>query len=99
MLRPENATKIFTIAGAAPGLTAALKSPAVDKPDPYFSNQNTLTVFLNATSTATHFPYVPQWDEIQSTMDDGLQQAFLGKQAPQEALDEAASKVNDDLSS
>jgi multiple sugar transport system substrate-binding protein len=99
MLRPENATKIFTIAGAAPGLTAALKSPAVDKPDPYFSDQNTLTVFLKAMSTATHFPYVAQWDEIQSTMDDGLEEAFLGKQAPQEALDQAASKVNDELSS
>lgn len=99
MLRPENATKIFTIAGAAPGLTAALQSKAVDKPDPFFSDQNTLPVFLEAMSTATHFPYVPSWDEIQSTMDNGLQTAFLGKAPPQEALDDAAAKVNDELSS
>ena len=99
MMRPKNAEKIFTIAGAAPGLTAALKSPAVDKPDPYFSDQNTLRVFLEAQSTATHFPYVAQWDEIQTTIDDGLGEAFLDKQAPQDALNGAASKVNDELSS
>ncbi len=99
MLRPENATKIFTIAGAAPGLTAALESKAVDKPDPFFSDQNTLPLFLDATSTATHFPYVAPWDEIQSTIDNGLASAFLEKQSPQEALDDAAAKVNDALSS
>jgi multiple sugar transport system substrate-binding protein len=99
MLRPENAVKIFTIAGAAPGLTAALQSKAADKPDPFFSDQNTLPVFLEAMSTATHFPYVSQWDAIQSTMDNGLQAAFLGKATPQAALDDAAAKVNDELSS
>jgi multiple sugar transport system substrate-binding protein len=99
MLRPENATKIFTIAGAAPGLTAALESDEVDQPDPFFTDQNTLPVFLEAMSTATHFPYVPQWDQIQSLMDDGLQAAFLNKATPQEALDDAAAKVNDELAS
>jgi multiple sugar transport system substrate-binding protein len=99
MLRPENATKIFTIAGAAPGLTAALQSPKVNKPDPYFTDQNTLPVFLKAMSTATHFPYVAQWDPIQSTIDTGLEAAFLGKASPQDALDSAAQKVNDELSS
>jgi multiple sugar transport system substrate-binding protein len=99
MLRPENATKIFTIAGAAPGLTAALESPKVDKPDPYFSDQNTLPVFLKAMSTANHFPYVAQWDPIQSTIDTGLEAAFLGKASPQDALNSAAQKVNDELSS
>ena len=99
MMRPENATKIFTIAGAAPGLTAALESEEVDQPDPYFDDQNTLPVFLDAMSTATHFPYVPQWDRIQSLMDSGLEAAFLGKQPPQDALDDAAAKVNDELAS
>ncbi len=99
MLRPENATKIFTIAGAAPGLTAALQSKAVDKPDPYFTDENTLPVFLEAMSTATHFPYVSQWDEIQTTIDNGLAAAFLEKATPQQALDDAAAKVNDELSS
>jgi multiple sugar transport system substrate-binding protein len=99
MLRPENATKIFTIAGAAPGLTAALQDPKVDKPDPYFTDQNTLPVFLKAMSTASHFPYVSQWDTIQSTIDTGLEAAFLGKASPQDALNSAAQKVNDELSS
>jgi multiple sugar transport system substrate-binding protein len=99
MLRPENAEKIFTIAGAAPGLTAALQSKAVDKPDPYFSDQNTLPIFLNAMSTATHFPYVSSWDSIQATMDTGIESALLGKQTPQEALDDTAAKVNDELAS
>jgi ABC-type glycerol-3-phosphate transport system substrate-binding protein len=99
MERPENATKIFTIAGAAPGLTAALESPKVDKPDPYFTDQNTLPVFLKAMSTAHHFPYVSQWDSIQSTIDNGLATAFLGKASPQDALNSAAQKVDDELSS
>jgi multiple sugar transport system substrate-binding protein len=99
MMRPENAAKIFTIAGAAPGLTAALQSKEVDKPDPYFSNQNTLPVFLEAMSTATHFPYVAQWDSIQTMIDNGLEAAFLDKATPQEALDDAATKVNDELAS
>lgn len=99
MLRPENATKIFTIAGAAPGLTAALQSEEVDQPDPFFSGQNTLPVFLETMSTATHFPYVSQWDRIQSLIDSGLEAAFLEKQPIQEALDDAAAKVNDELAS
>jgi ABC-type glycerol-3-phosphate transport system substrate-binding protein len=99
MMRPENATKIFTIAGAAPGLTAALQSDEVNQPDPYFSDQNTLPVFLDAMSTATHFPYVAQWDSIQTMIDQGLEAAFLEKATPQEALDGAASKVNDELGS
>jgi multiple sugar transport system substrate-binding protein len=99
MMRPENAAKIFTIAGAAPGLTAALESPEVDKPDPYFSGQNTLPVFLKAMSTATHFPYVAPWDSIQTTIDNGLESAFLNKASPQAALDSAAQKVNDELAS
>lgn len=99
MLRPENATKIFTIAGAAPGLTAALQSKEVDQPDKYFTDQNTLPVFLDAMSTATHFPYVSQWDSIQSLIDTGIESALLGKQTPQEALDDTAAKVNDELSS
>jgi ABC-type glycerol-3-phosphate transport system substrate-binding protein len=99
MMRPENATKIFTIAGAAPGLTAALESPEVDKPDPYFTDQNTLPVFLDAMSTATHFPYVSQWDSVQSLIDTGLESALLDKQTPEEALNDTAAKVNDELSS
>jgi multiple sugar transport system substrate-binding protein len=99
MMRPENATKIFTIAGAAPGLTAALESEEVNQPDPYFSDQNTLPVFLDAMSTATHFPYVSQWDSIQTMIDQGLEAAFLEKATPQEALDDAAAKVNDELGS
>jgi multiple sugar transport system substrate-binding protein len=99
MMRPENATKIFTIAGAAPGLTAALESDEVNQPDPYFSDQNTLPVFLDAMSTATHFPYVSQWDSIQTMIDQGLEAAFLEKATPQEALDDAAAKVNDELGS
>jgi ABC-type glycerol-3-phosphate transport system substrate-binding protein len=50
-------------------------------------------------STATHFPYVAQWDSIQTMIDNGLEAAFLDKATPQEALDDAATKVNDELAS
>ena len=39
LLRPENAVGVFTYAGAAPATTAALQSPELTKPDPYFGGQ------------------------------------------------------------
>jgi hypothetical protein len=42
---------------------------------------------------------VAQWDRIQSLLDSGLESAFLEKQPIQEALDDAAAKVNDELAS
>ena len=63
MLRPEQQVGVFTYAGAAPATTAALQSPELTKPDPYFGGQAPFKVFLDSMATSTHFPYVGAWTE------------------------------------
>jgi multiple sugar transport system substrate-binding protein len=90
----DNAIGVYTYSGAAPGLKAALESPEVSAPDPYFGDQVTLPLFLEATETAKHFPYVRQWNEIYDITEDMLGAALLGEKTVQQALDDAVSEVN-----
>ena len=98
MLRPEQQVGVFTYAGAAPATTAALESPELTKPDPYFGGQAPFQVFLDSMATSTHFPYVGAWTEIDTFITDSLQSALLGQATPQAALDDAASQTDDALS-
>jgi multiple sugar transport system substrate-binding protein len=95
LLRPENEVGVFTYAGAAPATTAALQSPELSKPDPYFGDQAPFPVFAEAMSTATHFPYIGQWNDIDTTLTDTLESIMTGQQAVKEALDGAAADVDD----
>jgi len=97
MLRLEQQIGVFRYAGAAPATTAALESPELTKPDPYFGGQAPFPVFLETMSTATHFPYVAQWDAIDTIIGDMVESVMLGKKTPQEALDDAAAEVDDEL--
>lgn len=99
MLRPEQQVGVFTYAGAAPATTAALESPELSKPDPYFGGQAPFSVFMDAMATGTHFPYVAQWDAIDTDIGNMVQSAMLGKQTPQEALSAGADVVNKELAS
>lgn len=99
MLRPEQQVGVFTYAGAAPATTAALNSPELAKPDPYFGGQAPFGVFLDAMSTATHFPYVAQWDPIDTDIGNMVESVMLNKQTPQEALASYANQVNQELAS
>ena len=56
LLRPENAVGVFTYAGAAPATTAALQSPELTKPDPYFGGQAPFEVFLDSMATLAPVP-------------------------------------------
>jgi multiple sugar transport system substrate-binding protein len=95
MLRPEQEVGVFTLAGAAPATTAALESPEVAKADPYFGGDAPFGVFLETMKTATHFPYVKAWSEIQTpTIDDAVAAALLGQGSAKEALDTAAEETN-----
>jgi len=95
MLRPEQQVGVFTYAGAAPATTAALESPELTKADPYFGGDAPFGVFLEAMKTATHFPYVKAWSEIQTpTIDDAVAAALLGQSSAQDALDSAAEETN-----
>lgn len=91
----ENAIGVYTYSGAAPGLKAALESPEVSAPDPYFGDQVTLPVFLQATETAHHFPYVRQWNEMYDLIEEAVSSALLEEKTVQQALDDAVVEIND----
>jgi multiple sugar transport system substrate-binding protein len=98
MLRTEQQVGVFTYAGAAPATTAALQAPELTAPDEYFGGQAPFSIFLDTMSTATHFPYVAQWNDIDVAISDTVDAVMLGKQTPQEALAAGASQVDDLLS-
>jgi multiple sugar transport system substrate-binding protein len=87
----ENQIGVYTYAGAAPALTAALSSPEVNKEDPYFGNQKAFQVFLTTMGTATHFPYVSAWSDIDGYFTTAMQEIALGDKTVQQALDDAAT--------
>ena len=97
MLQPEQQVGVFTLAGAAPATTAALESPELTKPDPYFGGQAPFSIFLDSMATATHFPYVEAWDPIDTDIGNMVQSVMLDKATPQEALDTYEAKVNERL--
>jgi ABC-type glycerol-3-phosphate transport system substrate-binding protein len=97
MLQPQQQVGVFTLAGAAPATTAALQSPELTKPDPYFGGQAPFEVFLDSMATATHFPYVEAWDPIDTDIGNMVQSVMLNDAAPQEALDTYEAKVNEEL--
>ncbi len=86
-------------AGAAPATIAALRSPELTKPDPYFGGQSPFKVFLLAMQSAHPFPYVSQWNDIDTAISDSVAAALLGKSTPQAALNKGATEVNDLLRS
>ena len=63
--------------------------------DPYFGGDAPFGVFLETMKTATHFPYVKAWSEIQTpTIDDAVAAALLGQGSAKDALDAAAEETN-----
>jgi multiple sugar transport system substrate-binding protein len=99
MLEPQQQVGVFQYAGAAPATTAALSDPTVNKPDPYFGGQAPFPIFQEAMATATHFPYVGQWDDIDQQLGNMVETVMLNKSSPQQALSDYSSKVNDILAS
>jgi multiple sugar transport system substrate-binding protein len=97
-MRVENQIGVYTYAGAAPGLTAALESPEVNVADPYFGNQKPFEVFLEAMKTAQHFPYVRQWSDIDVAISTALEQIGLGQMSVEDALNDAAATATTALS-
>lgn len=99
MLQLKQELGVAKYAGAGPATSAALNSPQLTKPDSYFGGGAPFKVFLQAQSTATHFPYVKQWDKINTDISNMVDFALLGKKTPQDALAWGAQQVNSDLSS
>jgi ABC-type glycerol-3-phosphate transport system substrate-binding protein len=96
-MRVENQIGVYKYAGAAPALTAALQSPEVNGPDPYFGGQKPFEVFLEAMKTAKHFPYVRQWSDVDVAFSTAMEQIGLGQKPVKDALDEAAAAATDAL--
>lgn len=94
LLRPENAVKVFTTAGAAPATTAALQSSELTTPDAYFGNQQPFSVFLESMKTSRPFPYVGAWTQIDEAIGLAMEKALLGKAPVQQALDDAVTQTN-----
>ncbi len=97
LLQPKQQALVYTAAGAAPATTAALEQPALRKPDPYFGGQRPFPIFLKAMSTATHFPYVATWPDIDTAITDAVNSVLLGKASAQDALDQAAQTADGKL--
>lgn len=97
LLTRAQQVNVYKYAGAAPATVAALKSPALTKPDPYFGGQAPFSVFQEAQATATAFPYVKSWDQIDKAITDGVESALLGHGSPADALNKAASQTDDIL--
>ncbi len=93
----ENQIGVYKLAGAAPALKAALSSPEVNVEDPYFGGEKAFSVFLQAMDTATPFPYVRQWSDIDAAFTNAMQQIFLGQLGVKDALDQAAVTSQDAL--
>jgi multiple sugar transport system substrate-binding protein len=93
-MRLENQIGVYTYAGAAPALTAALQSPEVNVADPYFGGQQAFSVFLQALETAHPFPYVREWNDIDEAFTTAMQEIALGQKTVQQALDDAAATVD-----
>jgi ABC-type glycerol-3-phosphate transport system substrate-binding protein len=98
MLELPQQIGVFTLAGAAPATSAALDSPELTKPDPYFDGQAPFPIFKDTMATATHFPYVDQWETIDTDIGDMVNSVLLGKATAQQAVADGATQVNNDLS-
>jgi multiple sugar transport system substrate-binding protein len=96
-MRVENQIGVYTYAGAAPALTAALESDKVNAADPYFGGQKAFAVFLEAMKTAKPFPYVRQWADIDAAFTTALEQVSLEEKTVKEALDEAVTTSTEAL--
>jgi multiple sugar transport system substrate-binding protein len=94
----ENQIGVYTLAGAAPALKAALSSPEVNVADPYFGGEKAFAVFLQSLETGIPFPYVRQWTDIDAAFTNAMQQIALGQLSVKDALDQAAATSQEALS-
>ncbi len=97
LLQPAQQQLVYTSAGAAPATTEGLAQPALAQPDPFLGGQVAFPVFRDALATATPYPYVASWPDIDKALTDAVTAALLGKSTSKEALDQAAQTVDSAL--
>jgi ABC-type glycerol-3-phosphate transport system substrate-binding protein len=97
MLQLPQQLLLYKLAGAAPATAEALQSSQLTKPDPYFGGQAPFPIFQDAMTTATHFPYVKEWDAVDTDIGNMVEGVMLGRSTPQEGLSQGAQEVNAEL--
>ncbi|WP_102348044.1 ABC transporter substrate-binding protein [Bacillus sp. Marseille-P3661] len=53
-----------------------------------------MAFFLDVATQSRTYPTLPEWPQIDQAIADAVQQALMGEMTPEEALNEAAEKVN-----
>jgi len=94
MLKIEQQRGVVEHAGAAPTTNEAILELELTDPDPYFSNQQPYLVYLDALASARPMPRVKEWSEVDAVINTAVETALQGKKSPQDALGEAAKKVD-----
>jgi multiple sugar transport system substrate-binding protein len=95
LLQKEQQLGVYTDAGAAPATEAALESPELNKPDPFFGGQAPFKIFRQALKTATPFPYVSSWTQINRAIENGVTAGLNGESSVADALSSTAGRIDD----
>jgi multiple sugar transport system substrate-binding protein len=67
--------------------------------DPFFTGDPKMKAFLDMGKVAEFVPLVPGWEEMADYIKTALQQIYLGKAAPEDALPKAAKQIDKLMSS
>jgi multiple sugar transport system substrate-binding protein len=94
LLEPAQQELVYTKAGAAPATLKGLASPAVSLPNPYFGGEKPFRIFADALASATPFPYVAAWSDIDTALTDASTSVMIGKSTPSQALTAAEKTAN-----
>ena len=95
LLQKQQQLAVYTQAGAAPATEAALESPALNKPDPFFGGEAPFAIFRQALKTATPYPYVSSWTQIDRAVENGVTAGLNGEQSVADALKGSADRIDE----
>jgi multiple sugar transport system substrate-binding protein len=74
------------------GFVPVFKSVAED---PHFADDPELAAFTSMLPNAKFAPIIPNWEEMADATTRALQQIYLGEAPPEQALGEAATRINE----
>lgn len=94
LMRPENQAKVWTISGAGPAYLPALDLPEVNAGDPFFGDQSTASIFRDTVEQGVPNPTIKKWGDVSEVVSKAIEAALAGKKSPEQALNEAAVKID-----
>ena len=91
----DNQLKMYKDFGIFPALKSAYADPLFSTPDPYFSNQNTSQLFIQAQNVMPlTYHYGPYFIEVNNIISTEVVLAINGKKPIQQALADAETEAN-----